>query len=653
MVTLDAKSSSLIIAGDLSPITRNPTLRFVITDSLKGRTGSDSIEIPFAEGSLASVYERVSQLLETHSVSFERGKNLSAAIKSHLEENERFTDFSRRAGTIRNNEVSESELRRFTEVLGREFPDRTLTALQLLSAYHLAFAQNACNFSVPGAGKTTMVYAAYAYLRSLDSEDPKHVDKILVVSPLGAFGPWEDEYRACFGTQPTSKRLSGGAPEAERRRHLLSKNPAELGLISYQALPYMESLISDFLQNNKVMLILDEAHKIKNVNEGVIASTALRLAPLAKSRVVLTGTPAPNTYQDLYNLFEFIWPKKRLIKYHPSHLLEMTRKPNDRRVPELVRDISPFFVRIRKSDLNLPPPTEHPPFLLDMDDRHRLIYDTLDVDYRSELRKAATDRNVLQQFLKARLIRLMQAASNPALLLRPLDEYFQADGISDSILTTDETLIAKVRQYSSECVPNKFKKTLELVMDLRRKGERVVVWSSFIETITALGDYLRREGIENKLLYGKTPVERDEDIREIETRESIVREFMSDTSTFSVLIANPFAASESISLHKKCHNAIYYDRTYNAIHFLQSKDRIHRVGLPEGVITNYYYLLSKGTIDEVIDRRLTDKEERMLQIIESEPIPLLNMNMDYETDNGSEIKALVRDYVEFRSPSVV
>ena len=38
-------------------------------------------------------------------------------------------------------------------------PCRTLYDLQMLSAYHMAFSQNACNFSVPGAGKTSALRA--------------------------------------------------------------------------------------------------------------------------------------------------------------------------------------------------------------------------------------------------------------------------------------------------------------------------------------------------------------------------------------------------------------------------------------------------------------------------------------------------------------
>lgn len=51
------------------------------------------------------------------------------------------------------------------------------------------------------------------------------------------------------------------------------------------------------------MVVLDEAHKIKNTHGGIMAASTMVLASKAVSRVVLTGTPAPNGYEDLYNLF--------------------------------------------------------------------------------------------------------------------------------------------------------------------------------------------------------------------------------------------------------------------------------------------------------------------------------------------------------------
>ena len=156
--------------------------------------------------------------------------------------------------------------------------------------------------------------------------------------------------------------------------------------------------------------------------------------------------------------------------------------------------------------------------------------------------------------------------------------------------------------------------------------------------------YLLSCGIPCKTLYGATPVatgEEDED--EVETREKIIAEFHKPDSSFKVIIANPFAVSESISLHKACHNAIYMERSFNAAHFIQSKDRIHRYGLKPGTETNYYYLLSEESIDEVIHNRLIEKETRLRDIIESMPIPLFE-NAGLETGDD-DIKALIAEYV--------
>ena len=76
---------------------------------------------------------------------------------------------------------------------------------------------------------------------------------------------------------------------------------------------------------------------------------------------------------------------------------------------------------------------------------------------------------------------------------------------------------------------------------------------------------------------------------------------------------------------------------------MQSKDRIHRYGLKTGTITNYYYVLSSDTIDETINTRLTEKEQRMTEIMESMPIPLFNNICDDLGDD--DIKALIKDYV--------
>ena len=78
------------------------------------------------------------------------------------------------------------------------------------------------------------------------------------------------------------------------------------------------------------------------------------------------------------------------------------------------------------------------------------------------------------------------------------------------------------------------------------------------------------------------------------SREHLISEFK-NTHRCMVLIANPAACAESISLHKVCHHAIYLDRSFNCAHYLQSLDRIHRLGLEQEEKTYYYLILALQT----------------------------------------------------------
>lgn len=249
-----------------------------------------------------------------------------------------------------------------------------------------------------------------------------------------------------------------------------------------------------------------------------------------------------------------------------------------------------------------------------------------------------------QDLVKARLLRMMQAATNPNLLSVPLKSFASEEGFDSAAVSEDASLIADVMQYAKLETPAKFVKARELIETIIADGGKVVVWAIYIKNILDFEKYLISCGIPCKTLYGATPVAvGDEDEDEVETREKIIAEFHRQDSSFRVIIANPFAVSESISLHKACHNAIYMERSFNAAHFIQSKDRIHRYGLKPGTVTNYYYLLSEESIDEVIHSRLIEKETRLRDIIESMPIPLFE-NAGLETGDD-DIKALIAEYV--------
>src|SRR3546814_10266278 len=102
---------------------------------------------------------------------------------------------------------------------------------------------------------------------------------------------------------------------------------------------------------------------------------------------------------------------------------------------------------------------------------------------------------------------------------------------------------------------------------------KILIWSYFLGNL----DLLRR-GLSDlvpfiEVLTGATPVAGREDDAAVElgTREDIIDRFHSTTDR-AILIANPQAVAESISLHKACRAAIYFDRDFNDCRFFTSKN---------------------------------------------------------------------------------
>lgn len=634
--------SSLIITGDIDSIFSNRRAARYLKDTVKFAKTDGSIIVE-ADDDINKSIDRIKKLCDYIGAELVYSGRVSEAVTNYALEEEKFGEFAEKARLIRDNHCDKDDFERFVDSVSKNLSNRSLYKLQLLSAYHLAFSQNACNFSVPGAGKTSVVYGAFAYLSNLPQEDKKYVDRLLIVSPLSAFGPWEFEYEECFGEKPSTRRLNGKVPIEEKKQYLYSFNPARITLLSYASVSALKDELIYFLKNNKVMVVLDEAHKIKNTNGGVTAAGVLEIASYCSSRVVLTGTPAPNGYEDLYNLYKFIWPTKKIIPFEVYQLKDMSKAISDPRVDTLLQTIEPFFIRIKKSDLGIPQATEHEPIIVPMGETQRRIYDVIEKKYMNDI-VSSKDNWFRQDLVKARLLRMMQAATNPSLLSMLLKNFASFEGFDPNAVSEDTSLISDVLQYAKLETPAKFIKARELIEQIVADGGKVVVWAIYIKNILDFEKYLLSCGIPCKTLYGATPVATgDEDEDEVETREKIIAEFNKLDSAFKVIIANPFAVSESISLHKACHNAIYMERSFNAAHFIQSKDRIHRYGLEPETETNYYYLLSEESIDEVIHDRLIEKETRLRDIIESMPIPLFE-NAGLETGDD-DIKALIAEYV--------
>jgi hypothetical protein len=172
-----------------------------------------------------------------------------------------------------------------------------------------------------------------------------------------------------------------------------------------------------------------------------------------------------------------------------------------------------------------------------------------------------------------------------------------------------------------------------LLAELKDDEQKCVVWTTFIRNVDQFSALVtERLGGPVFSVDGRIPAaetadpelnapseDEDHSGEELdETREQRIDEFLSSEG-FAVLVANPAACAESISLHSHCFRAIYLDRTHDCARWLQSIDRIHRLGLPEGVTVEISVPQAKlngaDAIDELVDRSLREKEARMKALL--------------------------------------
>ena len=221
--------------------------------------------------------------------------------------------------------------------------NRDLRDFQERDLGHLLALSHGANFSVPGAGKTTVAYAAYEAER-LNGR----VKRMLVIAPLSAFGAWMDEAEDCFSEPPVVHRFDGDAIPTD----------AEVVLVNYQRLDSGFDELAAWVTAEPTMVILDEAHRMKKGWAGQWGTACLNLAYLAQRRDILTGTPAPQGPEGLHRAARLPLARTGAAdSCRPTRLSPSRREGTQERVSHA---IEPLFVRTTKGDLKLPPVDSEP-----------------------------------------------------------------------------------------------------------------------------------------------------------------------------------------------------------------------------------------------------------------------------------------------------
>jgi len=335
-------------------------------------------------------------------------------------------------------------------------------------------------------------------------------------------------------------------------------------------------------------VVLDEAQRIKNVStETSRAARSLKAA----HRVASTGTPLENQLEELRSIFEFLAPGFLGSEEEFKNRFVRTIRAGDMAALVRLRSIvHPFKLRRLKRDLlkDLPEKVD--------DMRHTALSPHQEVLYRQTLDQQARPlvRDLLDQGKRvdylhvfAVLTRLKRICNHPFL-----------------VLGTDK---------SKELESGKFDLFREVLEEAIEGGQKVVVFSQYLEMLDLIGEHLRNQAIPFVELRGKTT-----------KRGEAVQKFQTDPDC-RVFLGSLLAGGVGIDL-TAASVVIHYDRWWNAAREDQATDRVHRIGQTRGVqVVN---LVTRGTLEESIDRMIAEKRKLLEAIVEPDATSFKNFSRD-------------------------
>ncbi|WP_130797058.1 DEAD/DEAH box helicase [Streptomyces otsuchiensis] len=486
-----------------------------------------------------------------------------------------------------------------------------LTSFQRRDIASLASLRHGANFSVPGAGKTRVGLAVFQILRRTQG-----VERLLVVGPKSCYEAWQNENQACLEEPLKMDIFSRTASPA-----------ADSLLVNYERLSPALNTLGEWLSARPAMLLLDEAHRMKLGASGTYGAACLALGPRGRHRMILTGTPAPNGSKDLENLFGFVWPGNGRQK--------VVQAVGGGDLAQASRALRPLFTRTTKAELALPPVTTTVRTVA-LPSLHREVYEALLGRFSARATGAEGDFVALGKII----VYMLMAATTPALLAVGTTRHEPlAYQVPPMPVPAGTPLFDLMQDLPSYEVAPKYREVLAIVAENAARGRKTLIWSTFVRSLNTLEQLLSE--FSPAKVHGGT-----------EDRDMQLARFRNDPACMA-LLSNPATLGEGISLHHYCHDAVYVDRDFAAGRFLQSLDRIHRLGLPHDVTTKVTVLASAGTIDEVVADRLSTKVRFMGSILDDPAVQQL-ADLDEEPSIGGgvdeqDIRSLIGHFRAYTS----
>lgn len=398
-------------------------------------------------------------------------------------------------------------------------------------------------------------------------------------------------------------------------------------LINYDLL---ERHLVELKIKNFDLIILDECHKIKNL-DSQRTKIIHELQECTKARLcLLSGTPATNTAEDIFSYLKLTSHKygdKK--KFYDKFIEEYMGKDGKMRKRgknlQFLNDcISNLMIRRRKNILNLPP-KNYSRLIFDMD-MH--IHD----EYKAQLheivnRANSGSLNKSQAQLSIQSLNILSAKSKiPSVI-----------AFAESIVNKKHTVLVDEKIIEGNVTKTFTNKEIEV-------NGKIVLFCTNTEPIEMLARHFGNRAV---VINGKTPMK---DRFKIATR-------FRKSRTINVLIGQTDACGIGLNLVNKkedvdlvpIYTAMHINFPLTWAQIEQASDRIHRIGQWHEV--DIMCCFSKGTIDEKLYDLIKRKYDDVSTLIEGqkEDINIEEINFEDVDITVNDIKEIVKevDFTKF------
>lgn len=418
-------------------------------------------------------------------------------------------------------------------------------------------------FHEQGLGKTKIAIDLLLYWLEYTS-----VDTVLVVTKKQLVNNWVKEFKIHTSIIPEVLETN------RSNNYFVFCGPSRAVVTNFEILVSEKERFKLYLNTRNVAIIVDESAKLKNP-KAKLTQTFFELSPLFYKRVIMTGTPISNRPYDIWAQVYFLDHGVSLgANYeefkHKTDLSnrlavdEKLQKRFENEVSNIFKKIMSFSVRETKnSGIITLPDKVYIQEVAEFEPEQEIIYNKISQELAIEIQK--DDKLIIDDSsaIVKRLLRLVQAASNPCLI----DKSYHKISAKEKILDN-------------------------LIKQIIMKNEKCIVWSNFIQNI----DYFteKYKGYGSVKIYGKM---------NMADRNKAVEKFQREDNR--ILFATPASAKEGLTLTMANH-VIFYDRGFGLDDYLQAQDRIHRISQTK---TCYIHnIIVRGSIDEWIDALLKSKQ---------------------------------------------